>query len=82
MSFDAGVAYGEPTVELDVPPLITAIVGQVTVDDERQQLQDKANKLKFYPIVNVGVTTLRRNPCRCDRRHIPRLRSESWRVRR
>ncbi|AJC18347.2 hypothetical protein PSP20601_04836 [Pandoraea sputorum] len=56
MSFDAGVAYGKPTVELDVPPLITAIVGQATVDDQRQQLQDKADKLKFYPIVKVGVT--------------------------
>ena len=56
MSFDAGVAYGKPTVELDVPPLITAVVGQATVDDQRQQLQDKANRLKFYPIVKLGVT--------------------------
>lgn len=56
MSFDAGVAYGKPSVDLNVPASIVAEAGQANVDAERQELQDKANKLKFYPIVKLGVT--------------------------
>lgn len=54
--FDAGVAYGRPRVELDVPPAIVAEAGQANVDAEQQDLQNKADKLRFYPIVKVGVT--------------------------
>ncbi|VVE37500.1 hypothetical protein PCA20602_03990 [Pandoraea capi] len=56
MSFDAGVAYGRPKVDLNVSPFITAIVGQATVDAQRQELQDKADRLRFYPVVKLGVT--------------------------
>jgi hypothetical protein len=56
MFFDAGVAYGKPHVEFDVPADIVAEAGQENVDAEEQQLQDKANRLRFYPIVKVGVT--------------------------
>ncbi|SAK45438.1 hypothetical protein AWB79_00987 [Caballeronia hypogeia] len=54
--FDAGVAYGRPRVELDVPADIVAEAGQENIDAEQKDLQDKADKLRFYPIVKVGVT--------------------------
>jgi hypothetical protein len=54
--FDAGVAFGKPKVEYNVPADIVAAVGQDNVNAEEQQLQDKANKLRFYPIVKVGIT--------------------------
>jgi hypothetical protein len=54
--FDAGVTYGRPDVTLDVPADIVAEAGQANVDAERQQLQDKADKWRWYPIVKVGVT--------------------------
>lgn len=54
--FDAGVAFGRPHVDFDVPADIVAEAGQENVDAEKQELQDKADKLRFYPIVKVGVT--------------------------
>lgn len=54
--FDAGVAYGRPHVDFDVPADIVAVAGQANVDAQKQALQDKADKLRFYPIVKVGVT--------------------------
>ncbi|WP_277189243.1 hypothetical protein [Caballeronia sp. BR00000012568055] len=54
--FDAGVAYGRPRVDYDVPANIVAVVGQAYVDQEKQDLQDKADKFRWYPIVKVGVT--------------------------
>ncbi|NYI01379.1 hypothetical protein [Cupriavidus plantarum] len=56
MYFDAGVTYGRPRVSLNVPDSIAAQVGQANIDAERQELQDKANRLRFYPIVKIGVT--------------------------
>lgn len=56
MYFDMGVAYGRPRVDLNVPASLAAQAGQANVDAERQQLQDKADKLRFYPIVKIGVT--------------------------
>ncbi|MBN3815205.1 hypothetical protein G3N57_00655 [Paraburkholderia sp. Se-20369] len=56
VAFDAGVAYGKPTVSFDVPTNIAVAVGQENVDAERQKLQSKANNLKFYPIVKVALT--------------------------
>jgi hypothetical protein len=54
--FDAGVAYGRPRVDFDVPAEIVAEVGQANVDAEKQDLQNKADKLRWYPVVKVGVT--------------------------
>lgn len=55
-SFDAGVAIGRPTLDLDVPATVVAEAGQANVDYERAQLQDKINKIHLYPIVKLGVT--------------------------
>jgi hypothetical protein len=54
--FDAGVAFGKPHIDFDVPSDIVAAAGQNNVNAEEQQLQDKADKLRFYPIVKVGIT--------------------------
>lgn len=54
--FDAGVAYGRPHIDFDVPADIVAEAGQANVDAEKQDLQNKADKLRFFPIVKVGVT--------------------------
>ncbi|MGF6244391.1 MULTISPECIES: hypothetical protein [Paraburkholderia] len=53
---DAGVAYGKPRVDFDVPANIVAEAGQANVDAEKQSLQNTADRLRFYPIVKVGVT--------------------------
>jgi hypothetical protein len=54
--FDAGVAYGRPRIDFDVPAEIVAEAGAANVEAEKQDLQSKADKLRFYPIVKVGVT--------------------------
>lgn len=54
--FDAGVAFGRPHVDYDVPADIVAAAGQDNVNAEEASLQDKADRLRFYPIVKVGVT--------------------------
>jgi hypothetical protein len=52
---DLGVAYGRPNVSLTASPGLLAEAGQANIDAERQQLQNKANNLKFYPVIDVGV---------------------------
>lgn len=54
--FDAGVAYGRPHLDFDVPPAIVAEAGQANVDAEEQQLRDKVDRYRFYPVVKIGVT--------------------------
>ncbi|HTJ92989.1 MAG TPA: hypothetical protein VL424_07755 [Pararobbsia sp.] len=54
--FDAGVAYGRPHLDYDVPANIVAAAGQDNVNAEEANLQDKVDRLRFYPIVKVGVT--------------------------
>lgn len=56
MFFDAGVAYGRPHLDFDVPSAIVAEAGQANVDAEEQQLRDKVNRFRIYPIVKIGVT--------------------------
>lgn len=56
MFFDAGVAYGRPRVDFDVPPLIVAEAGQANVNAEQQKLRDKVERFRFYPIVKIGAT--------------------------
>jgi opacity protein-like surface antigen len=53
---DLGVAYGKPTVDFDVPANIASAAGPENVSAEEQQVRDKVDKYKFYPIVKVGVT--------------------------
>lgn len=56
MFFDAGVAYGQPHVDFNVPAAIVAEAGQANVDAEEQQLRNDVERYRFYPIVKIGVT--------------------------
>ena len=56
MFFDAGVAYGRPHLDYDVPAAIVAEAGQANVNAEEQQLQSKVDRFRFYPIVKIGAT--------------------------
>jgi hypothetical protein len=56
MFFDAGVAYGRPHVDFDVPADIVAEAGEANVAAEQQSLQNTADRLRFYPIVKVGIS--------------------------
>lgn len=53
---DLGVAYGKPDVKLDVSSGLLAQAGQANVNAEQQDLQDKLNKLRFYPVLNIGIS--------------------------
>lgn len=54
--FDAGVAYGRPHFSYDVPADVALFAGPKVVSEEEQQLEDKLKKLRFYPVVKLGVT--------------------------
>lgn len=54
--FDAGVAFGRPHVDFDVPPAIVAEAGESNVDTEEQQLRNKVERYRIYPIVKLGAT--------------------------
>ncbi|CAB3780218.1 hypothetical protein [Pararobbsia alpina] len=56
MFFDAGVAFGKPSVSYDVPADIAAAAGPQNVAAEEASLQDKANNLSVYPIIKVGLS--------------------------
>ena len=57
--FDLGVMFqGTPEVSLSLScapsPSCTAAQGQV--EAERQRVQDKVDKYKYYPVANIGLT--------------------------
>lgn len=54
--FDASVAYGRPHLDFDVPPAIVTEAGQANVNAEEQQLRDKIDRYRFYPIIKIGAT--------------------------
>ncbi|AXL53751.1 hypothetical protein DSC91_007353 [Paraburkholderia caffeinilytica] len=56
MFFDAGVAYGKPHVDLEVPADILAEAGQASVDAEKRSLQNTVDRLRFYPVLKIGAT--------------------------
>lgn len=51
---DVGVAFGRPRVDFDVPAQVLA-EAPADVAAEKQIVVDKANRLRFYPIIKVGV---------------------------
>lgn len=52
---DVGVAYGSPDVSFSTSPGLQAEAGAANIEAERQHVQDKADNLRFYPVVRVGV---------------------------
>lgn len=53
---DLGTAYGRPKVDLTASPGLLAAAGQSNLDEEERQIQDKADKLRFYPVLKVGYS--------------------------
>jgi hypothetical protein len=52
---DAGVAYGKPSVKYTIPDTIVAGAGAENVAAQEADWTAKANRLRFYPVVKVGV---------------------------
>jgi hypothetical protein len=57
--FDLGVMFqGSPKVDLTLncAPSPGCTTGQGQVEAERQRIQDKVDKYKYFPVANIGVT--------------------------
>lgn len=52
---DIGVAYGSPTATLSVSNGLQLAAGSANLAAEQSSLQHDANKLKFYPVLRVGL---------------------------
>src|SRR5687768_6561834 len=57
--FDLGVMFqGTPEVSLSLncTPSASCTAAQSQVEAERQRVQDKVDKYKYYPVANIGLT--------------------------
>lgn len=57
--FDLGVMFqGTPEVSLSAncTPSAACTAAQAQVEAERQRVQDKVDKYKYYPVANIGLT--------------------------
>lgn len=57
--FDLGVMFqGTPEVSLNLSctPSASCTAAQGQVEAERQRVQDKVDKYKYYPVANIGLT--------------------------
>ena len=57
--FDLGVMFqGTPQVSLSAncTPSAACTAAQARVEEERQRVQDKVDKYKYYPVANIGLT--------------------------
>jgi hypothetical protein len=57
--FDLGVMFqGSPKVDLTLncAPSAACTAGQGRVEAERQRIQDKVDRYKYFPVANIGVT--------------------------
>jgi len=52
---DLGAAYGRPDVSLAVSDGLRAAAGDSNIAAEQATLQDKADKLKFFPVIRIGL---------------------------
>ncbi|MBC8739767.1 hypothetical protein F6X40_23935 [Paraburkholderia sp. UCT31] len=55
LTTDIGVAFGRPSLDYSVTPGLAAAAGQANIDAERQQVQNKLNRVKFFPVIKVGI---------------------------
>lgn len=53
---DAGVSYVKPEVTLTAHPDLVALAGPRRIAAEEKALQDEADKLKFVPVLRVGIS--------------------------
>lgn len=54
--FDLGVAYGRPRVSYFVPEVYSLFTTQANIDQEKQNITDRVEKYRWYPVVQLGVT--------------------------
>lgn len=54
--WDVGVAYGKPSVTYTASQSLVDAAGQSNIDEEKRQLQDKMDKLRYYPVVRLGIS--------------------------
>ncbi|MNR71549.1 hypothetical protein D3C71_21800 [compost metagenome] len=53
---DLGVAFGKPSSSFSVSPQVQAYVPQSVIDEQRGEVERYVNKVKFFPVVKLGVT--------------------------
>jgi hypothetical protein len=56
LTFDLGVAYGRPRVSYSVPQIYTLFTTQANIDQEEQNLDNKVDRYKLYPVAQIGLT--------------------------
>ncbi|RFU48338.1 hypothetical protein [Paraburkholderia sp. DHOC27] len=56
LTFDLGVAYGRPRVSYNVPEIYTLFTTQANIDQEEQNITNKVNRYRVYPVAQIGVT--------------------------
>jgi hypothetical protein len=54
--FDLGVAYGRPHVSYFVPEVYSLLTTQANIDQEKQDITNRVEKYRWYPVVQLGVT--------------------------
>ncbi|MEC5406019.1 hypothetical protein VOM14_10720 [Paraburkholderia sp. MPAMCS5] len=56
LTFDLGVAYGRPRTHYNVPAIYSMYTTQANIDEQEQQISDKVQRYKVYPVVQLGVS--------------------------
>lgn len=52
---DAGAAFGRPDVRLRASPGLLAAAGEAAIEAEEDEVQDKADDLRAYPVIKLGI---------------------------
>ena len=56
LTFDLGVAYGRPRTTYNVPAIYSQLTSQANIDQEEQNISNKVERYKVYPVVQIGVS--------------------------
>ena len=56
LTFDLGVAYGRPRTHYNVPAIYSMFTTQANIDEQEQKINDKVERYKIYPVVQLGVS--------------------------
>ncbi|WP_408481578.1 hypothetical protein [Paraburkholderia graminis] len=56
LTFDVGVAYGRPRTHYNVPAIYSMFTTQANIDEQEQKINDKVERYKLYPVVQLGVS--------------------------
>ncbi len=56
MTFDLGVAFGRPHTAYSIPAIYSMFTTQANIDQQEQYINDKVQRFKAYPVVQVGVS--------------------------